>query len=107
MKDRWDEEIEARFDRYVERLVEVIGHADRAEPLKDYCTGLLLPVERKSVEPLAALVRPDRVSAKHQSLLHFVGQGGWSDEALLARVRVQVLPVVERDGPVEAWIIDD
>lgn len=107
MKDRWNEEVEARFDTYVERLVEVIGHADRAEPLRDYCTGLLLPVERKSVEPLAAVVRPDRVSAKHQSLLHFVGQGGWSDEALMACVREQVLPVVERDGPVEAWIIDD
>jgi len=107
MRDRWNEEVEARFDAYVEGLVRVIGHADRAEPLKDYCTGLLLPVERKSVEPLAAIVRPDRVSAKHQSLLHFVGQGGWSDEALLARVREQVLPVVERDGPVEAWIIDD
>ncbi len=107
MKDRWNEEVEARFDAYVERLVAVIGHADRAEPLKDYCTGLLLPVERKSVEPLAAVVQPDRVSAKHQSLLHFVGQGGWSDEALLACVREQVLPVVERDGPVEAWIIDD
>ena len=107
MKGRWDEEVGAHFDAYVERLVGVIGHADRAEPLKDYCTGLLLPVERKSVEPLAAIVRPDRVSAKHQSLLHFVGQGGWSDEALMACVREQVLPVVERDGPVEAWIIDD
>lgn len=107
MKDCWNEEVEAGFDAYIERLVEVIGHADRAEPLKDYCTGLLLPVERKSVEPLAAVMRPDRVSAKHQSLLHFVGQGGWSDEALLACVREQVLPVVERDGAVEAWIIDD
>jgi SRSO17 transposase len=107
MKDRWDTEVEARFEAYVERLVGVIGHADRAEPLKDYCTGLLLPVERKSVEPLAAATRPDRVSAKHQSLLHFVGQGGWSDEALMACVRDQVLPVVERDGPVEAWIVDD
>ncbi|AHE52369.1 IS701 family transposase [Sphingomonas sanxanigenens] len=107
MEGRWTEEIEARFDAYVDRLVKVIGHADRAEPLRDYCTGLLLPVERKSVEPLAAVVRPDRVSAKHQSLLHFVGQGGWSDEALMACVREQVLPVVERDGPVEAWIIDD
>lgn len=107
MKDRWATGIEARFDAYVERLVGVIGHADRAEPLKDYCTGLLLPVERKSVEPLAAATRPDRVSAKHQSLLHFVGQGGWSDEALLACVREQLLPVVERDGPLEAWIVDD
>ncbi len=95
------------FEAYVDRLVEVIGHADRAEPLRDYCAGLLLPLERKSVEPLAAVMRPDRVSAKHQSLLHFVGQGGWSDAALMACVREQVLPVVERDRPVEAWIIDD
>lgn len=107
MMDRWDVGVEARFEAYVERLVAVIGHADRAEPLKDYRTGLLLPVERKSVEPLAAATRPDRVSAKHQSLLHFVGQGGWSDEALMACVRDQVLPVVQRDGPIEAWIIDD
>jgi SRSO17 transposase len=107
MQDRWNEEVEAAFISYVERLVAVIGHADRAEPLKDYCTGLLLPMERKSVEPLAAATRPDRVSAKHQSLLHFVGQGGWSDEALLASVREQVLPIIERDGGVEAWIIDD
>jgi SRSO17 transposase len=107
MVDRWDTGTEARFGAYVGRLVGVIGHADRAEPLRDYCTGLLLPVERKSVEPMAAAVRPDRVSAKHQSLLHFVGQGGWSDEAMMACVREQVLPAVERDGPIEAWIVDD
>src|SRR3954466_15001072 len=40
----------ARFAAYVERLTEVIGHADRAGPLRDYCTGLLMPAERKSVE---------------------------------------------------------
>jgi SRSO17 transposase len=107
MEDRWSGGSEARFAAYVEKLVGVIGHADRAEPLRDYCTGLLLPVERKSVEPLAAAVRPDRVSAKHQSLLHFVGQAGWSDEALMACVRAQALPAVERAGPVEAWIVDD
>lgn len=107
MDDRWNGGAEARFAAYVEKLVGIIGHADRAEPLRDYCTGLLLPVERKSVEPIAAATRPDRVSAKHQSLLHFVGEGGWSDEALLACVREQVLPMIERDGPVEAWIVDD
>ena len=105
--ERWEVCAEDRFEAYVDRLVEIIGHADRAEPLRDYCTGLLLPLERKSVEPLAAAVRPERVSAKHQSLLHFVGEGGWSDEALMACVRALVLPVVERDGPVEAWIVDD
>ena len=35
------------FDGYVEALIEVIGHADRAEPLRDYCTGLMMPVARK------------------------------------------------------------
>lgn len=98
---------EAAFADYVHRLVDVIGHADRAEPLNDYCLGLMLPVERKSVEPLAAVTAPTRVSAKHQSLLHFVGQAPWSDEALLARVRDLVLPLIERHGPVEAWIVDD
>jgi SRSO17 transposase len=85
----------------------VIGHADRAEPLKDYCLGLLLPLERKSVEPLAAVTAPSRVAAKHQSLLHFVGQAPWSDAALMGRVRDWVLPKIEGHGPIQAWIIDD
>ena len=99
--------VEKRFSEYVEGLVSVIGHADRARPLRDYCTGLLLPVDRKSVEPMAAMTAPERTAAQHQSLLHFVGGGGWSDEAVLAKVREMVLPVIERHGPVEAWIIDD
>ena len=98
---------EAAFADYVDSLVDVIGHADRAEPLNDYCLGLMLPVARKSVEPLAAVTAPARVSAKHQSLLHFVGQAPWSDEALLARVRELTLPAIERHGPITAWIVDD
>jgi SRSO17 transposase len=97
-----------RFDAYVEALVEVIGHADRGEPLHDYCVGLLMPGERKSVEPMAAVVAPSRVSAKHQSLLHLVGQAPWSDEAVLRRVREWVVPSIERQGDrIEAWIVDD
>jgi SRSO17 transposase len=101
------EHSEARFWAYVGELIEVIGHADRAGPLRDYCLGLLMPSGRKSVEPLAAVTAPARVAAQHQSLLHFVGNAPWSDEKLLAKVRTMVLPAVERSGPVEAWIIDD
>src|SRR5712672_3262146 len=97
----------SRFGAYVEGLVSVIGHADRARPLRDYCMGLMMPGERKSVEPMAAVTAPARVSAQHQSLLHFVGEGGWSDEKMLAKVRELVLPEMERHGPIEAWIIDD
>src|SRR5215207_5873441 len=98
---------ESRFAEYVEGIVSVIGHADRARPLRDYCTGLMLPCERKSVEPMAAVTAPGRTAAQHQSLLHFVGEGRWSDERVLAKVREMVLPEIERHGPIEAWIIDD
>ena len=98
---------ERRFAAYVEGLVGVIGHADRAGPLHDYCTGLILPGERKSVEPMAARTAPGRTSAQHQSLLHFVGVAPWSDEAVLGKVRELVLPAIEAHGPIEAWIIDD
>jgi len=97
----------ARFTSYLDGLARVIGHAARVGPMRDYCTGLLLPCERKSVEPIAAATAPGRVGAQHQALLHFVAEGAWSDEVVLAKVREMVLPAIERHGPIEAWIIDD
>jgi SRSO17 transposase len=98
---------EARFGVYVGGLASVIGHADRTGPLRDYCTGLMLPGERKSVEPMAAKTAPARTAAQHQALLHFVGIAPWSDEKVLGKVRELALPSIERRGPIEAWIIDD
>ena len=95
---------ESRFAAYVEELAKVIGHADRVAPLQAYCTGLLLPCERKSVEPMAAVTAPARVSAQHQSMLHFISQGGWSDDKVLGKVRELVVPEMERHGPIEALI---
>jgi hypothetical protein len=78
-------DIESRFVAYVDGLAGVIGHGDRERPLRDYCTGLVMPCERKSVEPMAAVTAPARVGAQHQSLLHFVGEAPWSDENVLAK----------------------
>ena len=97
----------ALFADYIAALDGAMGHLDRVGPMRDYCTGLLMPGERKSVEPMAALVAPAQVSARHQSLLHLVGQAAWSDEAVLAKVQELVLPAIERSGPVQAWIVDD
>ena len=107
MDRRSRDDTQTRFAAYVEGLVRVIGHADRAEPLRGYCMGLMLPGERKSVEPMAARTAPGKTSAQHQKLLHFVGTAAWSDEKVLAKVREVVLPEIERHGPIEAWIIDD
>src|SRR6266849_76737 len=105
---------ESGFSAYVEGLVSVIGHAVRVGPLRVFCVGLMMPCERKSVEPMAAVTAPGRTAAQHQSLLHFVGNAAWSDEKILAKVREIVLPAIKRHGApgtkcpgVEAWIIDD
>lgn len=98
---------EKRFAAYIEGLANAAGHADRHVPLRNYCTGLLLPGERKSVEPMAARLAPDNVGRMHQSLHHLVADAPWSDEAILEQVRGWVLPVIKRKGPVRAWIVDD
>src|SRR3982751_4548637 len=98
---------EERFDDYVERLGDTLGHAGRRGPLRAYTTGLLLPGERKSVEPMAARVDPARVGAAHQSLHHFVTNAAWDDGALLAAVRDYALPAMLERGPVRVWLVDD
>ena len=101
------EESEARFEAYVEKLTSVIGHKDRGGPLRDYCKGLLVDTDRKSVEPMAAATAPERTAPQHQSLLHFVGNAPWSDAAVLRKVRDLTLPAMEKHGSIEAWILDD
>jgi SRSO17 transposase len=98
---------EERFGGYVERLGDVLGHADRRAPLRAYTTGLLLPGERMSVEPMAAGVDPGRVGAAHQSLHHFVAKAAWDDASLLKAVRDHVLPAMLERGPIRAWLVDD
>jgi SRSO17 transposase len=96
-----------RFAAYLDRLAQAAEHLDRVEPLKSYCTGLLLPGERKSVEPMAARLAPDNVRQTHQSLHHIVAHAAWNDQALLERIRQEVLPAMMKNGPVVAWIVDD
>ena len=95
-----------RFDSYMEHLAAGLGHADRRSGLRGYCTGLMLPLSRKSVEPMAARVDPMHASAKHQALHHFVAQAQWSDEEMLSRVCQWVVPKMDfKDGG--WWIIDE
>ena len=99
--------IETRFCAYAEKLSAALGHADRVEPFLADCTGLLLPVERTSVEPMAAQLAPGQVSAKHQSLHHVVAKAAWRDAALLRAFRDDVLPKMQSQGPILTWIAAD
>ena len=64
--------VSQRFERYMEHLAGGLGHMDRHAGLKGYCTGLMLPLSRKSVEPMAARVQPHQVRSAHQSMHHLV-----------------------------------
>ena len=96
-----------RFQVYLDGLARAAGHADRVIPIENYTKGLMLPIERKSVEPMAARLAPGNVSRMHQSLHHIVADAAWSDEALLKQVRSQVLPAMTRKHALAAWIVDD
>ncbi len=96
-----------RLAAYLDSLAQAAGHADRNEPLKGYCKGLLLPLKRKSVEPMAARLAPHNVRRTHQSLHHLVADSPWSDQALLAQVRAWTLPLMKKRGPLVAWVVDD
>ena len=98
---------EQRFAAYLDAIAAVLGHASRAAAARAYCTGLLLPGERKSIEPMAARIAPARVQAAHQSLHHLVAKAEWDDAALLRAVREFVLPAIARHDPVRYWIVDD
>src|SRR5512147_3008542 len=95
-----------RFEQFMELLSRGLGHADRRAGLRGYCTGLMLPIARKSVEPMAASLDPLHASARHQALHHFVAQAQWSDEEMLRRVAQWVVPDMDLEGGA-FWIIDD
>lgn len=99
--------LEGRFERYCDGIVSTLSHADREQPARWYIKGLMLPGERKSVEPMAARVQPAQVRSAHQSMHHLVADAPWSDEAMLSAVAERVLAkLIEADGAVR-WIVDD
>lgn len=99
------ETTEARFEHYLASFADVLGHEDRRRPFVSYCTGLTLPGDRKSVEPMAALLSPGQVSAAHQSLNHFVAKAPWSDVAMLRQARKYAMPLFENKP--YCFIVDD
>ena len=95
----------SKLDRYLDDLCSALGHKARHDPFRGYCRGLMLPIERKSVEPLAAHLAPQNVRSAHQSLHHFVADSPWSDAAVLERVRTRVEEAMGEAA--RFWLVDD
>ena len=95
------------FTRYLEHVAAGLGRVERQLGLMDYCRALMLPLKRKSIEPLAAAMDPYHVPALHQSLHHFVAESPWSDEAVLGAVQGWVLPKMLRQPAALTFLIAD
>ena len=98
---------EQDFMAYVERLATAVRHADRHQPMRAYLEGLLLPGERKSVEPMAARVDPHNTGPLHQSMHHFVAKAPWNPDAVIRVARDHALAEFDEHAGVQAWIVDD
>src|SRR5689334_22260330 len=100
---------EERLQRYIDGIGSVLGHPRRKEAFASYTVGLLSDLERKSVEPIAALTCPDpaRLGAVHQSLCHFVSNSEWDDHAVRRTAAQYAMAAMARRAPITTWIIDD
>ncbi len=96
-----------RLTAFAESMASSLGHADRRIPCIDYLHGLLLPGERKSMEPMAARLDARRTMAKHQSMQHFVTDSPWDEQRLLEASRAYALGAMLTCGGVTAWVVDD
>jgi len=104
-----DAEGQTRLVEYFERIGEVLGRDERKASFALYAMGLFGDGDRKSMEPIAARVRPDleQVDAQYQRVQHFVTDSNWSDHAVRAESARYALAQVTEKEPVTHWIIDD
>jgi SRSO17 transposase len=94
---QWRRSIQ-RFKAFMVPLVAPLGRSERRTAATSYVQGLLMPGQRKSIEPMAA-----RLGLPSQRLQQFVTDSPWDENALWGAIRHRVLPHLE---PVEAWIVD-
>ncbi|MFN2244533.1 MAG: transposase, partial [Anaerolineae bacterium] len=78
------EEIEALADELVDYQAEFADLYYRAEQAHwgyKYLQGLMLPLEQKTIQPMAMALEGGNIQAMQQ----FIGQGRWQDEKLLQK----------------------
>ena len=76
-----------------------LGRSERRVAAARYVQGLLMPGQRKSVEPMAL-----RLGVDPQGLQQFVSDSPWSAPAVWTVIRQQIIPHLE---PIETWVVDE
>jgi len=102
-------EHQKRLNAYFDRIGRILGHQRRREAFEQYTIGLFSDIERKSVEPIAALICQDPTLCRTytEKLLHFVGDSKWDDRAVRLSCARYALDAMTQREPIQCWIFDD
>lgn len=87
------------LQKFIEPLVAELGRRERRQSAALYVQGLLMPGQRKSIEPMAERLRIDS-----QKLQQFIADSPWAERRVWQAIRREVIPVVE---PLQAWVVDE
>jgi SRSO17 transposase len=100
---------EERLEAYLDGLGEVLRHQKKRANFAVYALGLMGSADRKSMEPIAVqhCPHPEKASAAHQQLLHFVSTSHWDDHEVRLFSARYAIEAMSRRSPVQTWIIDD
>src|ERR1700750_854532 len=103
------DDVNAELAHYLNSIGEILGSNTRKESFAVYVAGLMSSLERKTVEGIAAMActEPSRMEARHQELLHVIGQAHWEDAPVRAFAARHALMEMGAATKTTAWIVDD
>jgi SRSO17 transposase len=106
-----DPEMENRLDAFVECLAKALRSSTQwcgtIATLCSYLMGVLLPGERKSMEPIAERLDPLHTEAQNARIQRMITDSVWDHRVVLRATRDFALPLLSTKGGLEAWIVDD
>jgi SRSO17 transposase len=88
-----------RLPAFLTPLVADLGRSERRAGATLYVEGLLLPGQRKSIEPMA-----ERLGVDSQRLQQFITDSPWEERTVWEAIRREVVESLE---PLAAWIVDE
>jgi SRSO17 transposase len=89
----------ATLPQFLIPLIQELGRSERRDGAALYVKGLLMPGQRKSIEPMA-----QRLGVDAQRLQQFITDSPWEEAGVWRAIRQEV---IQRLEPLEAWIVDE
>ena len=104
-----DQQTPQRLLAYFDSIGALLWDNTQKRSFALYAMGLLSPLKRKSVEPIAAHLtsQVNQANATYQRLLHFLTDAPWPDDAVRLVAAGYGLAEMLRNAQVQAWIFDD